>query len=55
MVKAIEVMQVICPPFATIVRADFFKCPGFGQFGINWKLLNVNIIMADENYDKCEF
>ena len=24
-------------------KSWFFKCPGFGQFGINWKLLNVNI------------
>ena len=33
----------------------FFNCPGFGQFGINWKLLNVYIIMEHENYATCEF
>ena len=27
----------------------------FWQFGINWKLLNVNINMTHENYAKCEF
>ena len=28
----------------------FFKCHSFWQFGINWKLLNVNINMTHENY-----
>ena len=32
----------------------FFQCPCSGQFGINWKFLNVNIIMAHKNYATCE-
>ena len=33
----------------------FFKCPCFGRFGINWKLLIVYIVMAHENYATYEF
>ena len=55
MVKAIEVTQVRNKPYETIERTDFFKCQSYLQFGINWKLLNVNMNMAHENYAKCEF
>ena len=33
----------------------FFKCPGFGLIGINWKLLNVNINMGHKNYIQWKF
>ena len=47
MVKAIEVMQVRYKPYATIERTDFSNDLV--------ELLNVNIIMAHENYAQCEF
>ena len=43
--------QVVC----NNRKSWFFKCPGFGQFRINWKLLNVNTIIAQETYATCEF
>ena len=33
----------------------FFKCSRFGQLGINWKLLNVNINIGQQNYAQCKF
>ena len=39
-------------PYETIERTDFLKCHRFWQFSTNWKLLNVNINMAHENYAK---
>ena len=55
MVEAIEVTQVRYKPYATIERTDFLNAIIFREFGIIWKLLNVNINMAHENYATYEF
>ena len=55
MVKATEVKQERCKPLCNNRKNWFFKCHSFWQFGINWKLLNVNINMAHENYAYVSF
>ena len=55
MVRAIEVMQVRYKPYATKERTDYSNALVWTIFGMKCKLLNVNIIMAHENYAKCDF
>ena len=55
MVNEIEVTQMRHKSYATIESTGFLNAFIFWQFGINWKLLNVNNNMAHVNYAKCEF